>query len=605
MILWLMLACAEPPQEVVSKAPPPTAVVDPGDAVVHTVRFPSPQTQHFEVSLTVSTDGAEALELMMPVWTPGSYLVREFSQHVIGLSAASSEGPLSVSRPRKNRWRVETGGAEAIEVSYRLWAQHDNVRGNFVEERFAILNGAPTFLTPVDALDRPHAVTFEHPWARIETGLDPHPDGAANHFLAADYDELVDSPVFLGDPAVYPFEVAGAQHSLVVLEELGAWDGPRSAADVQKLVEVQTQFWGVVPYSRYVFLNALLETGGGLEHLDSTLMFTGRWRTHDEDDYLGWLGLVSHEFFHTWNIKRLRPVALGPFDYENEVHTRDLWIAEGFTSYYDDLLVRRADLMDESKYLKKLSGNIQRLQTTPGRLVHALGDTSYDAWTEFYRRDANSTNTTISYYTKGAVVAFLLDAEIRRRSGDRSSLDAVMREAYRRHAGEQGYTSEEFRALASELAGDDLSEWFAHAVDRPEELDYEPALAWFGLRFKPREAADEDEPPPTGWLGLELGGQNQVTEVRTDTPVFAAGVNVNDEVVGIDSWRVAAGQWSTHAAHYAPGDTAELLISRRGELRTLPVVFQAAPETTWSLEADPSAGPAATNRRERWLAVMN
>jgi predicted metalloprotease with PDZ domain len=360
----------------------------------------------------------------------------------------------------------------------------------------------------------------------------------------------------------------------------------------------------VVPYSRYVFLNALLETGGGLEHLDSTLMFAGRWRTHDEDDYLGWLGLVSHEFFHTWNIKRLRPVALGPFDYENEVHTRDLWIAEGFTSYYDDLLVRRADLMDESTYLKKLSGNIKRLQTTPGRLVHALGDTSYDAWTEFYRRDANSTNTTISYYTKGTVVAFLLDAEIRRRSRDQQTLDDVMREAYRRYAGEQGYTSEQFRDLASELAGDDLSEWFAYAVDRPEELDYEPALAWFGLRFTPKEDADEDDPPPTGWLGLELGGQNQVTEVRTDTPVFAAGVNVNDEVVGIDSWRVAAGQWSTHAAHYAPGDAAKLLISRRGELRTLPVVFQPTPEATWSLEPDPDAGPAAAARRVRWLAVM-
>ena len=603
MILALLLGCAESPAPL-QPPPPPPPIADPGEAVVHTVRFSSPQTQHFEVEVVVDAEGQDAVELMMPVWTPGSYLVREFAQHVIDLRAESEAGPLAVTRPRKNRWRVETGGADAVRVSYRLWAQAKNVRGNFVEERFAILNGAPTFLTPVDDLERPHAVTFEHPWVRVETALEPHPDGGEHRYLAADYDELVDTPVFLGDPAVYDFEAGGAEHRLVVLEELETWDGPRSARDVQRITEVQQAFWGVVPYRRYVYLNALLEGGGGLEHLDSTLMFASRWRTHDDDDYLGWLGLVSHEFFHTWNVKRLRPEALGPFDYENEVHTRDLWIAEGFTSYYDDLLLRRADLMDEEKYLEKLSYNIDRLQKTPGRLHHPLGDTSYDAWIEGYRRDANSPNTTISYYTKGAVVGFLLDAEIRRRTGGRTTLDDVMREAYRRFSGEHGYSSEAFRALVSELVGEDLDPWFAGAVDRTDELDYAPALQWFGLRFEPESESSEDE-EPEGWLGLRLDGSNSVTEVRYDSPVFAAGLNVGDELVGIDRWRVTGGAWESHAAHYAPGETAELLVSRRGELRRVPVTFAEEPSASWSLEIDPKASPAAAKRRDAWLAVSS
>ncbi len=579
-----------------------------GEAVEYTVRFPEPHTHYLEVAALVPTDGEDEVELFMPVWTPGSYLVREYSQHVEAVEAETTdERPLEVTKTRKNRWRVGAAGADRILVRYRVYAREMSVRSDFVDRDLAVLNGAPTFMASLGHRDRPHDVLFEPAagWEHSVTSLRPHGDGRPHHYLADDYDDLVDSPVVLGSPALYDFEAGGVPHRLASFGEQGVWDGERAARDVRTIVEAQQRFWGTVPYDRYVFLNVLTDAGGGLEHEESTLMMSSPFRTRAREDYLGWLGLVSHEFFHTWNGKRLRPVELGPFDYENEVYTRGLWIVEGITSYYDDLLLRRAGLMTEEEYLERLSKSVESVQTSPGRAVQSLADASYDAWIKYYRADENFVNTGISYYRKGAVVGWLLDARIRLETRDERNLDDVMRLAFERYGGERGYGPEGLRALANEVAGTSLDDFFAEAVDGTGELDFEPALEWFGLRFSAEEPDAAEREEPAGWLGVETtsrGGRLVVTEVLRGTPAHQAGVNVDDELLALGDHRIPPDGLADRLAHHRPGEEVSVLVARRGLLRRIPVTLGAEPDTSWELEVAEAPTALQSRRRESWLS---
>ena len=325
---------------------PATATSRATEAIRYTVSFPAPHTHYVEVSASVPTGGRSEVELMMAVWTPGSYLVREFSRHVEAVSAVGAGGrALTVEKSDKNRWKVTTGGAPSVTVSYRVYGREMSVRTNWVEAGFALINGAPTFMTLAGETRRPHEViiTPAAGWRRSMTGLDVM-EGGEHRYRAPDYDTLVDSPILIGNPAVYEFTVDGKRHYLVNEGEGGVFDGARAAKDLEAIVREQQRFWGSLPYDRYFFLNVITEASGGLEHLNSTVLMTSRWTTRARRSYVGWLELASHELFHAWNVKRLRPVELGPFDYENEVHTRSLWMAEGVTDYYADLLVLRAGL---------------------------------------------------------------------------------------------------------------------------------------------------------------------------------------------------------------------------------------------------------------------
>lgn len=569
------------------------------------VTFPKPETHYFSVEARVPTEGKAELVAMMAVWTPGSYLVREYARHIEGLRAEDPKGrALPLRQVTKNRWAIQTGGAAYVRLRYRVYAREMSVRTNWVERDFAMLNGAPSFLTlPGPARQHIVRVAVPRPWSSAICALPERREGGLTVFTARDFDELVDSPIVVGDPAVYEFTVDGKRHRLVNIGEGGVWDGPKSAADVKKIVEAQRDLWGSLPYDQYVFFNVIAESGGGLEHKASTLMLTSRWRTGQRRSYLGWLGLVSHEFFHTWNVKRLRPRPLGPFDYENENYTKSLWIAEGFTSYYTNLVLARAGIMTEAEYLERLSGTIRSLQTTPGRLVQPLEMASFNAWIKHYRRDENSANTSISYYTKGAVVGFLLDAKLRLLSRGERSLDDLMRAAYKRFSGARGYTPEQFRDLASELAGRDLGPWFASVIDTTDELDYSEALALYGLSFKEPEAPKKDDEPSPGWLGLRTADQSGrfvVTGLRRDTPGLLAGFNVDDEILAIGPYRVTAASWKARMQQYPPGSKAEVLISRREKLMRLPVVFGLEPPRRWSLESS-SATPPQALRRAAWL----
>ncbi|MBY0506006.1 MAG: PDZ domain-containing protein [Bryobacteraceae bacterium] len=574
------------------------------DSLRYTLRFPH-AAQHY-VEVTAEVPGPNP-ELALAVWTPGSYLIREYSQHLEAFSARDAAGQaLSWEKTRKNRWRVSSPGNAT--VTYRIYARTMGVQSNWVESGFALLNGAPTFLTLADHLPRTHEVTLELPadWAAHYSGLEltgPHA------YSARDYDTLVDSPIYAGSPSVYRFEAAGRPHYLVNEGEAGAWNGAESAVAVEKIVREYHRMMGVIPYDQYLFFNLLLESGGGLEHHNSTVLIASRWawsRTEDppvelpsgqprQPNRTNWLDLVSHEYLHLWNVKRLRPVELGPFDYEQENYTRTLWVAEGITTYYGPLAVKRAGLIDEAAYLKTLSREITQLQNTPGRLIQTVETSSYDAWIKLYRQNENSPNTLISYYTKGAVIAWLIDACVRRLTGGAKSLDDVMRLAYQRYSRERGYTSTDFRDLVNEVAGADLGSWFYSLLETTQELDYTEALTWFGLRFA--------TPPVSGkaYLGAVTkndAGRLVVTGIPRHTPAHAAGLNVDDELLAINGHRIRADSLAARLEHYRPGDHIELLTARRDQLRTLAVLLAPDPRRVWLLEPDPAADPEP---RRVWL----
>lgn len=587
-----------------------------GDVVEHTLSIPEPASHYIEMRSVFTTGGAEQLTVAMAVWTPGSYLVREYSRHIEGISAATTDAkPLRIAKVRKNRWKVTTNGADRVVIRYRLYAFEMTVRTNFVDADVAVINGAATFLVEPDKLDRAHDLQLDlgDTYPAVETGMPAHPSGDPRRYLAPDFDTLVDCPIVAGTANVGRFDIEKIPHALASFGESNIWDGKRAAEDVEQLARIQVAFWGVIPYQRYVFLNVLYQGGGGLEHKNSTLMMTNPFMTRKRATYLRWLGLVSHEFFHTWNVKRLRPVELGPFDYENEVHTKSLWIAEGITSYYDDLLLVRAGLMSQEEYFETLSRQIEAVERVPGRKVQSLAMASYDAWIKYYRRNANSPNSQVSYYRKGAVVGFLLDAAIRKSSFGKRSLDDVMRKAYAKFSGKKGFTTAEFRALVSEVANKDMSSFFTRYIDGTDALDYEPALAFYGLHFEPQESDDNledkkktpDETP--GWLGLEVRADNQrliVAGVPRETPAYQAGFNVNDEILAIDGFRVL-GDLDQRLELYRPGQTIKVMINRRKRVRTLTVKLIKKPEKSYNVAVALEPSGAQRRRLERWLQVPN
>ena len=589
--------------------------------IAYTLRFPSPQTHYVDVEAIIPTDGRAHLELMMAVWTPGSYLVREYPRHLERLRASSLAGqPLSLTSTQKNRWRVEPEGLPAIRLAYRVYGRQMSVRTNWIDADFALLNGAPTFVTLANDGARPHDVRVELPpgWRQSASALPTHPENGAESYRAVDFDTLVDSPIVVGNPTVREFVVDGVPHALVNIgniRDVAMWDGPKAAADVERIVRQHQQFWRAFPYERYLFLNVIAEAGGGIEHKESTVLMTSRWQMRDRARYLDWLTLVSHELFHAWNGKRLRPIELGPFDYEQEVHTRSLWVTEGLTVYYGPLLVHRAGLSSRDEYLAELSSDIRTLQTTPGRLEQSVEQASYDAWIKYYRPDENSRNTTVSYYTKGAVIGFLLDARLRRQSGGAQSLDDVMRLAYERHSGKQGFTPSDFRAtVRTILAADGQAEqsWLRDALETTSELDYTEALDWYGLGLSTTNDPPAPDPGPEedlepGWTGLETRVDRSsviVARIPRGTPAAIAGLNVGDEVLAIDDYRVYASDWTQRQALYRAGSMASVLVSRRGRLTRLDLTFGRAPAPAWEMTIRSVLTATQPYRIDAWLGAI-
>jgi len=578
--------------------------------IAYVVSMPRPHTHLFEVETSLRYRGAApaSLDLVLPVWTPGSYLVREFARHVQGFAAQDGGGrSLAWTKVDKNTWRVETGGGREVRVRYAVYANELTVRTSELNDRHAFWNNANLLMYPDGHLAAPSTLRVEPfgDW-KIATGL-PSAAGARSTFRAENFDVLYDSPFLAGNLKTLTFEVKGVPHRLVVEGE-GHYDAPRLRADVQRVVEATVALMGDVPYRDYTFLLMLGEKGGGgLEHANSTALTWRRFGLSTAEDLRSFYTLVAHEYFHLWNVKRIRPDALGPFDYTRENYTRLLWVAEGLTSYYENVLVRRAGLMTDRQYLETMAREIQTLQQTPGRLVQSAEEGSFDAWIKYYRPDENTINSAVSYYDKGAILGLLLDLEIRRRSGGARSLDDVMRSLYEEYAKQgRNYTPEDFQRTAERAAGTSLEEFFRRYVRGREELDYDTALAWAGLKLDTASNKAGRPAAPEAYLGATLeekDGRLSVKNVPAGTPAYEQGLSAFDQIVAVDGFRATLEQLNARLADKRPGDGLALSVFRGDELRTLQLKLGARAAVAYRIV--PLAGATAQQQRnyQSWLGA--
>ena len=466
--------------------------------IVYRLSLPEPHTHHFLVDLEAD-DVSGPARLVMPSWTPGSYLMREFPRNVVTFAAADGAGnPLPARKTDKNTWLVDAPSDGRLRARYLVNADELSVRTSHLDSTHGFVNGTSVFLYLEGRQGDEVRLEVRPPqgW-RVTTALE---ETAPNTFRAAGYDELADSPLEIGTHALIDFEVDGVPHRYAIWGR-GNYDPQRLVADTTRIVRAERALFGELPYRAYTIILHLLPGGsGGLEHRDSTVLVADRWSFRGPQ-YEGFLGLVAHELFHAWNGKRIRPAVLGPFDYVREAYTRELWVVEGITTYYTDLVLRRAGLITPQRYLEKVAEQATRLLGIPGRLVQPLEDASFDAWIKFYRPDANSPNATISYYHKGGLVALLLDLEIRRATGNQRSLDDVMRALWEQSGRpDTGFAEGRVEEIASEVAGVELRPLFDRWLRGTGELDLAPRLAEAGLALLPaheqRPGATPGQPPP-------------------------------------------------------------------------------------------------------------
>ncbi len=520
--------------------------------------------------------GRRAIELDMPAWTPGSYKIREYARLVEGVVAYAQPGGdrLAVRKLDKQRWRIAFDHAGALEVRYRVYANEPSVRTSAVDDARAFLHGAGTFLRVRELATAPITVRLEAlpPGWQVATALEPDDEGT---LCAIGYDALIDAPLLIAPLEHARFDAAGRPHDLFVA---GAPDLDLEAltSPLRRMVEAAARIWGGLPYRRYTFL-LLAEPGvrGGLEHADSAVIGLPRrlgWREPKrlEDLYC----LLAHEHFHAWNGKRLRPEGLGPFDYAAETWTDTLWAVEGVTSYYELVVARRAGVIDAEAMLTRLARLIERVSETPGRKERSLADASFDTWTTFYIRDEHTPNRTVSYYDKGALVTWLLDLEIRRRTNGAHAFDDVLRRAYARFGptSERGYRAEELEALIDEVAGGGLGPLLDRWIRGTEDPCWERALAPFGMTLR------RSEPGERAWLGLRLEADGRrIKHVLRESPAWRAGLSGGDELIAMDGLRLEPDTLAARLEYASPGERCAFTLFRGDRLLTIPVQLGSTP----------------------------
>ena len=453
--------------------------------VTYTVTFPNRSAHFARVEAQFPTAGQASVRLTMALWTPGEYRAEHYADRVDSLTAWAPDGSaLYVTRTGQNQWQLETGGAPTVTVGYRVQANRTSLTGNWVGDTVIVLNGAPTFLKLDDGQPHPAIVDLTLPIGWISmTPLDTASDGVNDHYRAADYDELIDSPIVAGYLQTVQFDLAGRTHMLVDAGAVGEFSGEQAGRALLRVVGESYRFWGFLPYRRYLFLNVFRPGNESLAHANSSLIAANAKSTESPDGFAAWLTRATRDYFQAFNGKRLRPVVTNPFDATQPPATPSLWISDGLSTYYSHLLLARAGLLRQRDWLERMSGLIARLQNAPGRRVQSLAGASLDAWATPAPGTKVDPSKRVDYDTKGAVVGLLLDAHIRTLTNDSASLDDVLRRAYALYPVAQGYTPEQFQAVADSVAHTDLTDWFHAAVDGTDELDYQEMLDWFGLQF--------------------------------------------------------------------------------------------------------------------------
>jgi predicted metalloprotease with PDZ domain len=573
--------------------------------VDYRIELADPRAHRFHVTLRVPR-APTALRLSLPVWIPGSYLVREFARHLSALRAEQGGEACRVEALDKSHWRVHGRGRGVLRIDYDVHAFDTSVRAAFLDDQRAFFNGSSLCLQ-VDGFEAgPHRLRLGALPAGWQVATAMAPTGRPREFVGADYRELIDHPVALGPQWIGRFELRGVPHVLAVGGAWPGFDGERLLADVRRICDAQTSLWhgaGRPPFDRYVFLLQALDDGyGGLEHRASTALLTARRHlprvgVRDAGDgYVGLLGLFSHEYFHAWNVTRLKPREFEALDLQAENYTRLLWFFEGFTSYYDDLMLLRAGRIDAPRYLQLLAKTINAVQASPGRRVQSVAEASFDAWIKYYRSDENTPNATVSYYAKGSLVALALDLKLR--AHGRGTLDAVMRALWQRSGGggiDEADIEQALHAVAGRSLQRELQAW-VHGTD---ELPLQALLADAGIAWTHERAELAAE------LGLRLSegpvSGVQVRSVLRGSAAEAAGLSAGDELLAVDGWRVR--RLDDARAWIRPGQALRLLLVRDQRVLERTLQPPAAPARTVVLRLAERPAPAARRRRRDWLGT--
>ncbi|TAD98760.1 MAG: M61 family peptidase [Bacteroidetes bacterium] len=571
----------------------------------YTLSVSKPHTHYVEVSVKIEGIKKDFIDFKMPVWAPGSYLVREFSKNVEGESAEDASGKaLPLEKVRKNTWRITTNKSETVSFSYKVYAYEVSVRTSFIDAAHAHLVPTSIFVYPDGMLDLPSTIqikTFAD-WKEISTGLAMI--GNDKFMLSSpNYDVLADSPIELGNQKIYDFTADNIPHKIAVYGG-GNYNEDNFTKDVAKVTETATKIFGENPCKDYTFIinNVGSNAGnGGLEHLNSTSLVLNRFNYNTPTGYVRFLELVAHEYFHLWNVKRLRPQPLGPFDYDNENYTRQLWISEGFTSYYQEVIVRRAGFTNEFDFLNGIASEIDIHENSPGGQVQSITESSYDAWIKGYRPNENSRNTGISYYGSGARVAAILDLIIIQNSKGKHGLDDVMKFAYQEYYKKlnRGFTEDEFKKALEKFAGIKLDDFFKKHVYGTEKPDYNLYYGYAGLQLNESKSFAVD-------LGASIAEENNRLMIKAVTKgesAYEYGLNVNDEILAIDNFRMGN---RTFMAQYLQGkkrgDKIKVLVARDMNLQTIEVVLMGSNANIYSLSRVPNPSESQQLVYNKWLS---
>lgn len=586
------------------------------NGVTYRVRCPEPARQVFEVE--VSAEVAGATELVFPSWIPGSYLLRDYARHVRRASATLDGKSIEIAKPGHDRWRVDAGPGRLV-AQFDVFAGDESVRGAYLHSRRGFFNGTCLFPWLDPGVGGACELAIEPPPGRdwhVATSLTPVEIDArgAGTYRAEDYDALIDHPVEMGRFERLEFTAGGTPHELVVAGHHQG-DLERLRTDLAQICQAQIDFFGgLPPMDRYVFLALATTNGyGGLEHRSSTALIFSRddlpvaGKTKQSADYQRLLGLCSHEYFHTWWVKQVKPEAFLPYDLTRRMPTELLWVFEGFTTYYQDLMLLRAGVISTKSYLARLAETLTRVYRTPGRALMPLAQSSLEAWDKLYKPTADSLNSAVSYYAKGAYVALALDLLLRQ-SG--SSLDAIVLALWQRTRDQgAGVADDDVQRLATELAGRNLSDFFAQALLGTDDLDLAGPLTSFGVEMTLRpKVGDKDsggrEVSPDKWptvgLGLDVadsGGRLIVQRVTSAGTAAAAGIAPGDELVAIDGARARPGELK----RFEPGAPVTFSVFRDDVLLPLSAHWQPPPADTCVLKLAKDAGPEALALRAAWL----
>jgi predicted metalloprotease with PDZ domain len=558
--------------------------------------MPQPKSQYFAVKIDVKGNTANTQEFKLPVWTPGSYLVREFSKNLNQVKAIDiNNKELVVNKKTKNAWEIQCAGQENFTIFYEVYAFELSVRTPYLDNTHGFVAGAAVFMYTEATKNQPGLLkVYPHQsFKKVSTAL-PSADfktelGCFN-FTFEDYDQLVDCPIEIGNQQEFDFMAAGIRHRVAMYGEAN-YNVVQLQQDMAKVVQAATDVFGSNPNKDYLFIIHNVTDGqGGLEHKNSCVLSVNRW-SYAGSNYTGFINLVAHEYFHLWNVKRIRPIELGPFNYDQECYTSLLWVMEGITSYYDELLLRRAGFYTKEEFLSKMQSQINYVEGSPGSRVQPVAHASFDAWIKAYRPNENSSNTTMTYYSRGAVLGAVLDAYLIQKSNKKRSLDGFMQLLYNKYALElkRGFTEAEFEQELSTYCGEDMHAFFANYVNGTQIIPYQKYFEPMGLTVKDVTSSQTS-------IGATFDGNEvvKVKAVRRGSAAEEAGLSVGDEVLICNGYRINKDMLEGMLNSLSSGESMMLTVARDEKVFQVKFIMKNYTKPQFSIQIKDANAPLLT-----------